>query len=123
MSHRSRQQATHDLTAERVVQSDQTDEYNQPLPAEEQVVVSDVPVRFTSGGTDFVRADTGEVVERSDEVVGPSELSELEEGDEVTLKPRGMGGQKYEELEVRNVQPHFDRHSSISQVTVGLEGI
>lgn len=123
MSHRNRQQATHYLTAEREVQSTNTDDYGQPLPGTPKTVIEDEPVRLVNGGTEFIRSEAGEVVESSDRVVGGAALEPLEEGDTISLAPVSSEGTVIDDLEARSIKESYGRYSEITSITVELEAV
>lgn len=115
-------QPTHLLTATRAQSSVDTDEYGTPLPTSEETVVADEPVELAPGGTEFVRAETGEEVRRADTVIGNPELMELRGGDTVSLASVTSGELEHEELEVRSVQPEYEG-TDVWTVTIELEGL
>ena len=142
MSHRQTQRATHRLTATRSggtatcdVDADCPEGSEcvdgvcvdplsgEPIDGDDETVLDAVPVRFRSGGTEFVRAETGERVERSDTVTGGRELLVIEEGDSIDLDALDNGREAIENVEVRGVEPHEGRHGRVSSVTIELEDV
>jgi hypothetical protein len=121
--HRTRQKATHELTAERDVATGE-DEYGSPTYGDTETVLTDERVELDTGGTSFVRESTGERVQRAPTVAGRGELAALlEEGDTVTLTPLADGGVELSDLEVRSIDVEYGRRARVGETTVELESI
>jgi hypothetical protein len=100
-----------------------TDEYGDPIPGGEEPVLSDAPVRYRSGGTEFVRTETGERVTREPSVVGPALLAEeVREGDTVELEPLGDGAE-LGEFEVAGINESYGRTAQSHTVEVELTDV
>ena len=124
MSHRSRSRSTHYLTATRRTESNETDEYGQPLPGTDETVIQDEPVQYRPNGTSFVRAESGERVERNPTVKGRGTLAfELQEGDSITLTPLEDSGSEISGLEVVGIDPQYGRRKHPDHTIVELEAV
>lgn len=141
--HRSRQQATHRLTAEREGEiscssdggcpDDYTcgedgvcvDAYGTPI-TDTSEVVSGEPVEFESSGTTYVRASTGERVSRAPRIIGRAGLMGMvEEGDLVTLTPLATDAPSSEisGLAVASIDPDYDAWARAGSVAIELESV
>lgn len=120
--HRSRQNATHLLSAERDEQIGE-DEYGTPT-FDTVDVLDDEPVELDEGGTSFVRESSGERVRRAPKISGRGDLAdELEEGDVVTLDPLAPDAPVLSDLEIRRIVRDYGRRSRAGRVTIELEDI
>lgn len=141
--HRSRQQATHRLTAEREGEiscssdggcpDDYTcgedgvcvDAYGSPI-TDQSEVVSDEPVEYEGEGTTYVHGSTGERVTRAPRIIGRAGLTEMiEEGDLVTLTPLAQDAPSSEitGLAVTSIKPEFDGWARAGSVAIELESV
>ncbi|WP_323192415.1 hypothetical protein [Halostella sp. PRR32] len=120
--HRNRQRATHTLAATREEQVDEGD-HGDPIYDTVDIVEGE-PVQFDSGGTSFVRGDTGERVERTPTVEGRGALADLlQEGDDVTLRPAAPGASTLSGLEVVSIDADYGRRARAGSATIELEGV
>lgn len=140
--HRSRQFATHELTAEREGEVDCSgdgdcpegstcddgtcvDDYGTPI-TRTQDVVEDEPVEYDSGGTSFVRGSTGERVSRTPTISGRGALvGILEEGDLVTLTPLPDAPvtDELDGLAVASIDGDYARRARVGTATIELESV
>lgn len=113
---------THHLTAEREEQVGEGD-YGDPI-YDTTTVLEGEPVRYRSGGTSYVRGDTGERVQEAPTVVGRGALAEqIREGDVVSLDPMAPGAAGIERVEVTSIKTAIGRGVGAEQTTLELEGI
>lgn len=141
--HRSRQQATHRLAAEREGEiscssdggcpDDYTcgedgvcvDAYGTPITGTSDVV-SGEPVEFEGEGTTYVHGATGERVSRAPRIIGRAGLmAMLEEGDLVTLTPLAANSPSSEitGLAVTSIKPEYDAWARAGSVAIELENV
>jgi len=119
MSHRNHW--THTLTATRKEQVGEG-AHGDPVHGD-ATVLEDEPVRYRPGGTEYVRSETGERVERAPSVKGRAVLADqLQEGDAVTLRPLS-GGTPIEGLEVAGIDETYGRTARSAETIVELESI
>lgn len=113
---------THELTAEREEQVD-TDEYGSPI-YETVTVVENEPVRYRERGTSLTRTETGERIERTPRITGhPGLVSDLEEGDTLTLSPIDEDQRTLEGLEVRSLDAKYGRGATPRLTLIELEDV
>lgn len=141
--HRSRQQATHQLTAEREGERPCSDDgecpdgatcgedgvcvdaYGTPV-TDTTEVVSGEPVEYESDGTTVVRASTGERVSRVPRIIGRAGLMRLvEEGDLVTLTPLAQNAPSSEltGLAIASIDPDYNAWARAGSVAIKLESV
>ena len=124
MSHRSTSRSTHLLTATRETESDQLDEYDQPLPGTDETVITDEPVQYRPNGTQYQRTETGDRVDRNPEVRGRGTLAfELQEGDDITLDPLDESGSEISGFEVVGIDPIYGRRKHPKAAVIELEAV
>lgn len=129
--HRSRQHATHRLTATRTEQTGE-DAYGAGSPTTEPVDViggtADIDakrVEYSSAGTSYVRESTGERVREAPTVSGNATLArDLEEGDTVTLVTLDPAAPDLGPFEVRSIDVRYARgRARVGSATVELENL
>lgn len=140
--HRNRQHATHELTVEREGELSCTadgdcpegstcddgtcvDAYGTPVTGS-STVLTDEPVEYDSGGTSFVRASTGERVERTPTITGRGGLiADVEEGDHVTLTPlpQAPSGEELTGLAIASIDGDYGRRARVGKTTIELESV
>lgn len=141
--HRSRQQATHSLSAEREGEiscssdggcpDDYTcgedgvcvDAYGTPITGQTEIV-SGEPVVFEGEGTTYVHSSTGERVSRAPRIIGRAGLMSLiEEGDLVALTPLAQDAPSSEitGLAITSIDPDYNAWARAGSVTIELESV
>ena len=139
--HRSRQSATHALTATRsdaelTCSADADcppgyhcengvciDGYDEPATGE-RTVVEDEPVEYDPDETDYVRTESGGIVTRTPVVKGrAAALLDIDEGDTVTLTPLAESGgdEPLENLEAVSIVPVKTRRARYGRAKIELE--
>lgn len=89
-------------------ESTETDASGAPIYGDPAPVLEDVPVRFRSGGSQYERQETGELVQHAPSLLARGRLAtQIEEGDEVELTPVDPDGIAYDGLEVQSVRTHY----------------
>lgn len=120
--HRTRQDATHLLSAERETQTGE-DDYGAPTYGTE-TVLEDEPVEFDAGGMSYVRGSTGERVTQAPTVSGRGALARLlEPGDTVTLDPLDPDDQTTTSLEVIRIVSEYTGWARSGSVVIELETV
>lgn len=128
--HRTRQNATHRLTATREGY-DGEDAYGSPTSSGPTDVIGGTSsvdpllVDYSSGGTSYIRESAGERVREAPTVSGAPELARhLEEGDTVDLEALDPNAPDLGPFEVRGVDADYPRGGArVGQATVELEHI
>ena len=139
--HRSRQSATHALTATRsdaelTCSADGecppgyhceggvcVDGYGEPATGERTVVESE-PVEYDPEETSYVRTESGGIVTRTPIVMGrAAALLDIDEGDTVTLTPLADtgGDEPLQDLEAVSVVPVKTRRARYGKAKIELE--
>jgi hypothetical protein len=114
------------LVAETEVQTGE-DELGSPTYGTVDVIGGDAdhdpePVRYDSGGTSYVRGDTGARIERAASVTGRPALARLlDEGDTVALDPLNPDASGLSDLEVRGINTGHGRRARAKRATIELE--
>ena len=139
--HRSRQSATHELTATRA-DAEQTcsadsdcppgyhcengvcvDTYGSPAMGE-RTVVNGEPVEYDPEETDYVRTESGGIVTRTPVVKGrAAALLDIDEGDTIALTPLAESGgdAPLDNLEAVSVVPVKTRRARYGRAKIELE--
>lgn len=144
--HRSRQNATHELTATRETDeipcdSDEgcprgtscdldsgvcVDGYGTPVPGSTTVIEAE-EVEYKSVSVAYIRGDTGERERRAATISGRGALAEiLNEGDDVKLVPLDEKASEITGMEVRAIitgDDEYGRRSRVGSVTIELGGV